>query len=64
MADLVKPGSVVTVSYRDTGLYPKAFTGVVEKMYPKFAAVRVLSGYRTTVHVTDYGLVRKAGRAE
>nr|WP_027356559.1 hypothetical protein [Desulfofundulus thermocisternus] len=62
----LKPGSRVAVSYRDSnaGLYPKTFTGVVEKVYPKFAVVRTTGGYRTTVHVTDYGLVRKAGGAE
>lgn len=58
---LIKPGSRVAVSYRDTGLYPKTFIGTVEKVYPKFAVVRTTGGYRTTVHVTDYGLVRKAG---
>ncbi|NHM25954.1 hypothetical protein G7K71_02795 [Desulfofundulus sp. TPOSR] len=61
MGHLIRPGSVVEVSYRDTGLYPKTFTGVIEKVYPKFAVVWTTGGYRTTIHVTDYGLVKKAG---
>ncbi|MCL6559608.1 MAG: hypothetical protein K6U74_12580 [Firmicutes bacterium] len=57
----LRPGDRITMEYRDTGLYPKRFTGVMEKIFPKFAVVRTSAGYRVTVHVTDFGLIRKAG---
>ncbi|NPV72302.1 MAG: hypothetical protein HPY89_00610 [Pelotomaculum sp.] len=59
----LRPGDRVFVEHRDAGLYPKKFSGTVEKIYPAFILVRHPCGYAVTVHVTDLGKVRKAGAA-
>jgi len=58
---LLNPGVKVSVVLGEPNIWPKGFAGIVEEVYPKFAIVRVVpSGYRTTVHATDYGLVKIA----
>jgi|GEM_PF-4431108 len=58
-------GMSVTVRHHDSGLYPKAFTGVVERLYPRYALVRTTTGYYATIHITDlvcrFATVRPAG---
>jgi hypothetical protein len=46
-------GVLVIVKSRDTGIYPKAFRGQVETVYPVFAVVRTAAGYRVTIHLYD-----------
>jgi hypothetical protein len=46
-------GVKLKAKYRDPGLYPKKFCGVVEQIYDKFAIVQTKGGYRTTIHITD-----------
>ena len=47
-------GVRVTAKYsRKDGYYPKAFKGKVETVYPVFAVVRTVTGYRVTIHRSD-----------
>ncbi len=46
-------GVRVTVKSKDTGIYPRSFTGQVETIYPAFALVRASAGYRVTIHMSD-----------
>jgi hypothetical protein len=46
-------GVRVTVKFKDTGIYPRSFTGQVETIYPAFALVRASAGYRVTIHLSD-----------
>jgi len=56
----LKVGDTVRVEYKEKGLYPTRFTGIVTGIYPKFAIVRVIpNGYEVSVHVTDFKYVRK-----
>jgi hypothetical protein len=46
-------GVKITVKSKDTGIYPRSFTGQVETIYPAFALVRTVAGYRVTIHLSD-----------
>ncbi len=46
-------GVKITVKSKDTGIYPRSFTGQVETIYPAFALVRTVAGYRVTFHLSD-----------
>jgi hypothetical protein len=46
-------GVKITVKSKDTGIYPQSFTGQVEAIYPAFALVRTIAGYRVTIHLSD-----------
>jgi hypothetical protein len=48
------PGTYIQVVYAAKGYYPPRFSGVVEKIYPLFAVVRVVpGGYRACIHLRD-----------
>jgi hypothetical protein len=63
------PGNMVEVHFSDYGIvagvrvaarysrkdgyYPKEFRGQVEIVYPMFAVVRTVAGYRVTIHLSD-----------
>jgi hypothetical protein len=47
-------GVRVTAEYgRKDGYYPKEFRGQVETVYPVFAVVRTVAGYRATIDLSD-----------
>ena len=46
-------GVRVTVASKDTGIYPREYTGRVKTIYPMFVVVHTITGYYVTIHLSD-----------